>query len=662
MSVDSKYVHLQLLRQKLKNKIEENKKAKNKATYQNSTAQFLLNMGEMLQNRNHSLSAGATNAGAASNAAPRIVESGSFEMSQLVGMQPGNASRELVEVFKQLNTRSPAFETLDLRVGEAAPKRKQFENMAKSIIQRINNRDTRPAYLSQEQCDKLIYILNSCIARINYNCVLLDFYKQQPDRVIHKHLESLMGFTLSPLDYGLMKTGSIFGQEGDIGLYFDLINLIHKNLESPELFDLIHEFSHKEAKKIKMDESGAEDSITGKRKAKLDRALELLKLYLTSQEYLAGRELPHIQEIEALAEPHLSKKYRTFKNYYSVEIFSQMHKFFHIPKGGDFLKEASVKAAKFEDELKTLQENELLKDLVKQDMITEALLTNAFSKLRETKELCKTCSTVNPNPRNTFDRVYDNCLLIQNNLLKIKRAIAAATRLQKASLEAPVKALEEAPEPDDSKNESDAKATLEQDAANSAGLDFTGRLIALEGANQSLAGPDLFEVPDDIKALVKSSLFQYSDSKENHSLDNKVAADKGLGNEHAKLLLKIICSDKEREQIFKQTNVSDVISGIKLGKLINLTKALGGKIVKAEGCRFRVLMDNQMGDIVTLPSLHRHHGGDVQNGIVSSMTVVLFANLFERAGVRERYQNELQQFVAKMGIKDNPFKASVKKP
>ena len=94
---------------------------------------------------------------------------------------------------------------------------------------------------------------------------------------------------------------------------------------------------------------------------------------------------------------------------------------------------------------------------------------------------------------------------------------------------------------------------------------------------------------------------------------------------------------RKLEQIFDEENIMPKFSFSTMDKIII---RLGGEVLSAEGSRRRYRLRKVVGDITGYANLvlHSVHGGDRRNNRISRLTLTLFRDLLERAGIQEEYR------------------------
>lgn len=484
--------------------------------------------------------------------------------------------------------------------------------------------------LSTKQRGILEYILNSCLTRIQYNTVFINFYKNSSVESVLAHLKNIIDSTITESIAKKAKTFYTTLELSDIKTYISLILFIEKHLNlsqgyaSPELFDIIHEYAAKECQLIRHDESIP--------------ANELLHKLRASSEFQAGRELPHLEEICTLSSNFLSEKYKKSMECYTVHIINSRASFGHrsTPAYNTFFENEKQKMAilsqewqetvKKIDELKLNNRPECKKLLNSTDSTLKILelLFGIHDYFIQNKYVSY------GNPRNIFYNLYDAMSSLQTQLNKLKQFLLRNKNTEPSGAGP------------DSKTEEEAVLSVTE-TAYASDIDTTEHKFQAE---EDMSSTDT--IPKYVKEAVLFSLSRYGQQKDDFKLLDLATEYKktqeGLSSQHLRLLARVLYDDTTLIKIFHPTVLQQ---SIKLDDLLNLVIAMNGKVINQAGCRFRVALNNCLSDtdIVSTPALHKHHGGDLRNNIVTKLTIALFCDLFDRANVKKLYQKQLFELI-----------------
>lgn len=518
----------------------------------------------------------------------------------------------------------------------SAPRLKQIEDKAQALIQTLSKHCPG---LSLSQRETLEYILNSCLARIHYNNTYINFYKNQTDKDIEIHLKTVFNFNglITKSFAKEMKENRSSGAEDDTKLYIDLILLIEKHLSvhedtvSSALFDVIHEYSSKESLLIKEDED-----LVKQIKDMGGQAAGYVVAEQETREYQAGRELPHLEEITKLSESYLSKKYCRVMKCMELQYFDGGFVYSPTDDFGKFFEEIKQKSKTHLEQLAVIQESAENEKLLKEtQVILQKLRVVLNLSCGDKTSLFKAYGS----PRQVFDKLFDLNNQVEINLSKIR------TQLANNSVSTTVIA-----------SISDNKSTTEE-----VKLSVDSKVEELKEVATKTIDSGLGTIPQHVKDYVKSSLTLYEQQRDDSKIlglvENKEKKENGLSNPHLSLLARVLYDKKTLLKVF---NPQMLLKKIKLGELLNLVLAMKGKVINQSGSRFRPMLNNCLGDtdMVSIPALHKPHGGDIRNDDVTNLTIELFKDLFERANVKATYGSQLEDFLKNEGLQINTSSSS----
>ncbi len=512
------------------------------------------------------------------------------------------------------------------------------EEVLKLASESINQLTNLKALCWPEEARRiLVYILNICLARIEYNYTFMNFYQNNSGADLTAHFE-MLGLASIKLEKGQISLIRLIKQAAkeDVNLYSFIIKFvsegIQQNRDCNELWDSLHDDLIKQEQIFARDQAESEEL----------KNLEMFSAYYKTAEYEAGLESPHIQEMLRLMQPLCTDKHLTCINNFRSWVVptADTITIVLIPIAEKmYFKDTIEKINKLRTEVRRLKAIDA--DIKLRSDAIENLNNLRALALGLQKKLIKE----NMIEKSLFEGFYDTLIQLEVMIQFLKEKVEA----RRITAWVPPIPLP-------------SRAVLKvSDSVLSASV-VGGAVVAARDSKEvcdvaktddsvSLLGP----TPPHIKKSIIEALDRWARVPDFEE-DEKESAETGFGQRQIKILLRVLFIHKPDilNQIFKKK----VAKPLTMAELQNVVTAIGGRIENREGCRFRVVLNGSMGDIygvkvarVSLP-LHGTHGRrDSQESLATNLTRQLFANIFRRANILETYSSQIENFLSMRGVR-----------
>ena len=512
------------------------------------------------------------------------------------------------------------------------------------------------------QKEALQEILKLAAARFHFNQVLRDFFVKSNKEQIIEYLRGEM--EEADIDEEVIQSAIYMAEHApdDQQAYEAILHVIKKDYKSKNIFEHLFEKLRFTISDNRFQEKNNEETTK-----KLPKNIQK---FMETPFYQEGRELPHQEEIQRLAEPFLSAQFLAYIKYYTIE--EKIHK--ASARIGQVIQENYSKNRFYFEKITGKYNTYLDETQKKMETIDEKLkshplwldLKQVYEDFAGIKQLLSKTKLapgilLETTKREEFYKLYS----IQDSIEKShKQWKTAYKKLEKAVARASAP-LPPALMPASEVVASSSLAPVSASASASAATFATA--TAFVSASLSASAPASATASSSASTSMSASAFESAFASisaaappvaPNKPIDEEKPSQDLIFSRPRRLSLLGAANQKILNAIFSDDLMHNELT---FSEISNLIIALGGKIIQQAGSRVRFALKERIGDVlVSTQSLHGAHGQDKRNDTLSKLTVQFIRSLIGRAGYEPEALKALEAEEAAKLAKKKPGVPKVK--